>query len=611
MTKLLDIKQYSLNAKVIISLFSLALFLLIILFSLIVPKIQEDQYKRLINEIEQVLSITQEQIKVAGKAIMMQSNLEVQLNQKKIELELHKIKSSFSNSSNIDLLIKKLSQNSILKANNFAIKTKDSLYVSSKKDIYKDYKLKEYNKWEEHKLKDLSRNYVYYKKYFFYTLRLEKNLELTIFASKYTLNKNHTPFEKDIKQNVQKAFNTTTKLHEGKTYLIWMNSRIKDENTKALFSEDKKIRKERYTLSKMSNVQNISTGNLSAKEVFEARNKKPISHILNNEEAITWVRDLSEDESKEYIFLLVKTLYKKDLSKQVDSVLLKILPASLISFILVLVIAFFLFKRLFKSINTLTNTAKQINKGDKSVRSFVKGDDDIGTLGIAFDKMIDNFENSIDTLDKKVEEKTKELTVSLEEKETLLKEIHHRVKNNLALTISLIKLQQSKIDDENTIKTLNDIQERIYTMELLHRKLYESSNLNAINIKEYIHSLVNDISTSYDYEKKVAIEFKVEEFFFDIQKAIPCALIINELVTNTYKYAFENTPKAKLYISLFKEKDNYVLIVKDNGKGIDKKIDVKNSQTLGLKLINSICTLQLHGKVEYISNHGAMFKITF
>lgn len=611
MTKLLNINCYSLNVKVAISLFLLTLFLLVILFSLIIPKIQKDQYNRILNEIEQVLSISQEQIKVAGKAIIMQSNLEIQLNQKKLELELYKIKNSIEDDLSIDLLKKTLHDNKIINKSNFAIKSKDDLYISSTEKIYKDYKLEKYNQWEIYKLKDLSKDYVHYKKYYFYTIKLKKDIEVSIFLSKSVLNKNHSTFEKDIKQNIQKAFETTQELHKGKTYLMWMNYKYKDDNSKPFFSEDEKIRKERYTLSNMSNVKNISTGKLTAKQILEARDNKPISHLLNNKEALTWIKSLSKKENEKYIFLLVKTLYKKDLLKQVDSVLLKILPATLISFLLVLIIAFFLFRRLFKSINTLTTTAKQISLGNKSVRSCVKGHDDIGVLGEAFDKMIDNFENSIDDLDKKVNEKTKELTSSLQEKETLLKEIHHRVKNNLALTISLIKLQQSKIDDNNTIKTLNDIQERIYTMELLHRKLYESNNLNAINIKEYIYSLVNDISSSYDYEKKVAIEFKVEEFFFDIQKAIPCALIINELVTNTYKYAFENTPKAKLYISLFKEKENYVLIVKDNGKGIDKKIDVKNSQTLGLKLINSICTLQLHGKVEYISNHGAMFKITF
>lgn len=611
MTKILNINYYSLNVKVAISLFLLTLFLLVILFSLIIPKIQKDQYNRILNEIEQVLSISQEQIKVAGKAIVMQSNLEIQLNQKKLELELYKIKNSLEDNLSIDLLKKRLHDNKIVNKSNFAIKSKDDLYISSTEKIYKDYKLEKYNQWEIYKLKDLSKDYVHYKKYYFYTIKLKKDIEVSIFLSKSVLNKNHSTFEKDIKQNIQKAFETTQELHKGKTYLMWMNYKYKDDNSKPFFSENEKIRKERYTLSNMSNVKNISTGKLTAKQILEARDNKPIPHLLNNKEALTWIKSLSKKEDEKYIFLLVKTLYKKDLLKQVDSVLLKILPATLISFLLVLIIAFFLFRRLFKSINTLTTTAKQITLGDNSVRSFVKGNDDIGILGEAFDKMLDNFENSIKDLDKKVNEKTKELTSSLEEKEILLKEIHHRVKNNLALTISLIKLQQSKIDDNNTIKTLNDIQERIYTMELLHRKLYESNNLNAINIKEYIYSLVNDISGSYDYEGKVAIEFKVEEFFFDIQKAIPCALIINELVTNTYKYAFENTPKAKLYISLFKEKDNYVLIVKDNGKGIDKKIDLKNSQTLGLKLINSICTLQLHGKVEYISNHGAMFKITF
>ncbi len=137
-------------------------------------------------------------------------------------------------------------------------------------------------------------------------------------------------------------------------------------------------------------------------------------------------------------------------------------------------------KRILKNIEKVTKTAIQVNQGKKNIRCNVKDEDDIGILGQAFDSMLDFFENSIKTLDKKVEEKTKEITKSLEEKELLLKEIHHRVKNNLALTIGLIELQEEEVKDEKTKKVLIDIQERIFTMELLHRKLYESSNINDI-----------------------------------------------------------------------------------------------------------------------------------
>lgn len=560
MSKLLNIKLYSINAKVVVSLFILALFLLTILFALIIPKMQKDQYNQAIKEINQVLSITQEQVKLAGKAIQMQSSLEIEVNKKTLELELLKLKNKIKKENyNNKRVIQELQKSEISQLCNFAVKTKNSLYLSSNSEIFKNYKLKNYNQWEKYELQDLSRTYVYYKKYLFYTIKIDENTEISIYTKEAKLNQGHSVFEKNIKINVQKAFETTQNLHKGKTYLIWINSKYKDEDNKPLYTKDKKERKKKYTISNMSNVENISTGDLSAKEILKARNKPAISHLLNNKEALTWVRDLSKDKSDKYIFLLIKTLYKEDLVNQIDSSFLKILPAAIIALIFALIIGFYLFKRLFKNINSLTE----------------------------------------------------ELKTSLEEKETLLKEIHHRVKNNLALTIGLVKLQQAKIEDENTKKILKDIQERVYTMELLHRKLYESSNLNSINLKEYIINLVEDISKTYDYEEEVSLKFDIDEIETTIEKAMPCGLIINELISNAYKYAFKNNKNPKLFISMKKEDKNLLLIIKDNGKGIDENIDIYNCDSLGLKLVNSICTLQLHGKIQYQNQKGAIFKITF
>ena len=359
MSKLLNIKLYSINAKVVVSLFILALFLLTILFALIIPKMQKDQYNQAIKEINQVLSITQEQVKLAGKAIQMQSSLEIEVNKKTLELELLKLKNKIKkeNYSN-KRVIQELQKSEISQLCNFAVKTKNSLYLSSNSEIFKNYKLKNYNQWEKYELQDLSRTYVYYKKYLFYTIKIDENTEISIYTKEAKLNQGHSVFEKNIKINVQKAFETTQNLHKGKTYLIWINSKFKDEDNKPLYTKDKKERKKKYTISNMSNVENISTGDLSAKEILKARNKPAISHLLNNKEALTWVRDLSKDKSDKYIFLLIKTLYKEDLVNQIDSSFLKILPAAIIALIFALIIGFYLFKRLFKNINSLTEELK-------------------------------------------------------------------------------------------------------------------------------------------------------------------------------------------------------------------------------------------------------------
>lgn len=203
----------------------------------------------------------------------------------------------------------------------------------------------------------------------------------------------------------------------------------------------------------------------------------------------------------------------------------------------------------------------------------------------------------------------KEISKSLEEKEILLKEIHHRVKNNLALTISLLELQEEEIEDEKTKKVLIDIQERIYTMELLHRKLYESTNLNQISFKNYVIDLVQTIAKTYDKSKKVNITFQIEDIKLDIETALPYGLILNELITNAFKYAFDDEKEARLEIIISKQEKQILLIIKDSGKGFQKDFSKICNETLGLRLINMIIKYQLMGDIYYEYENGAKFTI--
>jgi two-component sensor histidine kinase len=203
----------------------------------------------------------------------------------------------------------------------------------------------------------------------------------------------------------------------------------------------------------------------------------------------------------------------------------------------------------------------------------------------------------------------KQLSKSLEEKETLLKEVHHRVKNNLALTISLIELQEEEIKDIKTKKTLNEIQERIFTMELLHRKLYESEDLNKISFKDYIEDLINSIKISYDKGDEVLINPQIEEIFLTIENAMPYGLILNELITNAFKYAFLDVFNPTIYIKITKTNNILTLIIKDNGKGLKKDFKSLSDETLGLKLVNNIVKLQLQGEITYSFENGAKFFI--
>lgn len=611
MPKILHIKSYSLNAKIVISLLLLALFLLTILFSLIIPKMEEDEYNKKIKEVDQVLAITKNQIKLAGKAIVMQSELEIKSNQILLENQLLKIKDKINDNLTIKQVKELVEQTSIPKLATYKIKNNEKYIINKSNKLFIEYKIKSYNKWEEYRTKERLNDYLFSEVFHIYSLKLNNQLEITVFAKEDNLNINHHAFEKILKEDIQNTFNINQSLHKGKTYMFWLNSKYENEDNTPLYIKDTKKSEEKYTISKMSNVTNIYTGNLTAKQIMTASNKSYVRHKLNNKEAISWIINVYNQEYDGYIFLLVKTIYKEDLQKHIDSSFLKVFPAALLSLLLVIIIGFFLFKKLFKSINILTSTAKEVNKGNKKIRSNVTGSDDIGYLGIAFDSMLDSFENNIKNLDYKVKEKTKKLQSSLEEKDILLKEIHHRVKNNLALTISLIKLQQEEIKEKKSQKALIDIQERIYTMELLHRKLYESTNLNKINFREYILSLLSSISKTYKNKYRVNINTRIDEIYIDIEKAMPCGLILNEIITNAFKYAFNNNLNPQLFISMKKEKELICLTIRDNGKGINKDIDIHNSNTLGLKLITLISKRQLKGTIEYSYKKGACFTIMF
>jgi len=183
------------------------------------------------------------------------------------------------------------------------------------------------------------------------------------------------------------------------------------------------------------------------------------------------------------------------------------------------------------------------------------------------------------------------------------------VKNNLALTISLLELQEEEIEDDKTKKVLVDIQERIYTMELLHRKLYESTDLNHISFKNYVHDLTDSISKSYDRKNKVFMDIKMQEIHLSIERAMSYGLLLNELITNAFKYAFKDNENPIFEITITQNEEDIILVVKDNGKGLQKDFNEICNDTLGLKLINMIVHYQLFGTIRYEYEKGAKFII--
>ncbi len=198
----------------------------------------------------------------------------------------------------------------------------------------------------------------------------------------------------------------------------------------------------------------------------------------------------------------------------------------------------------------------------------------------------------------------------MKDKELLLMEIHHRVKNNLMVISSLLSIQSQDIEDEKTKAFFRESQNRARSMALIHERLYQSIDLKSIEIDEYISSLASDLFNAYNIDpKKVELEIDIQKIMIDINDTIPLCLIINELITNSLKYAFPGDNKGKIKIKFYKEED-YYLIVSDNGIGFPEDFNFTNHESLGVMLINNL-TDQLGGKLEIDGSNGTTFCIKF
>ncbi len=206
---------------------------------------------------------------------------------------------------------------------------------------------------------------------------------------------------------------------------------------------------------------------------------------------------------------------------------------------------------------------------------------------------------------------------SLHEKDVLLKEVHHRVKNNMQVISSLLNLQAGYIEDSKYKTMFNESRNRIRSMALIHEKLYRSEDLTKINISDYINNLANNLYHFYGTSTdKIALQIEAKDIALDINTAIPCGLIINELLSNSLKHAYKDTDKGKIQISLRKVisvsgESEYEMRFKDNGIGIPEKLDIMNTTSLGLQLVTNLTKHQLSGRLVLRREEGTEFQINF
>ena len=230
------------------------------------------------------------------------------------------------------------------------------------------------------------------------------------------------------------------------------------------------------------------------------------------------------------------------------------------------------------------------------------------TADITEQKKAENYlQNANNNLEFKVQERTKELSSALQEKELLLREIHHRVNNSLQLISSLINIQASYIKDEKSIEFFKESQNRVKSISMIHEKLYQSKNLQKIDFSSYLSSIVINLFQVYVIDQeKIKYDLKCNNIKLNMETAIPCGLIITELITNSLKHAFGN----EISVELYSENETFNFIVKDNGIGFPEDLDFRNTESLGLQLVNLLVN-QLDGTIELENKEGTEFKIKF
>ena len=222
--------------------------------------------------------------------------------------------------------------------------------------------------------------------------------------------------------------------------------------------------------------------------------------------------------------------------------------------------------------------------------------------------LFNTMEKKIEVATEKIRKQKDELSRKNEEKTAMLREIHHRVKNNLQVVNSLLKFQSYEIEDEKIVAMFEEAQNRVLSMALLHEKMYRSDDLKHVDIMEHFTLLIEDLIKSYAIGKEIELDINVKEVDVGMKTLVPLGLIINEIITNALKYAFIDRKKGKITVHL-KQIDNkrFEMLIGDDGIGLKEE---EMTSGLGLELVQ-IFTEQLEGKMERLNLPGTHFKLVF
>jgi two-component sensor histidine kinase len=218
-------------------------------------------------------------------------------------------------------------------------------------------------------------------------------------------------------------------------------------------------------------------------------------------------------------------------------------------------------------------------------------------------------------LQEQVDEQTKDLQEALAEKEVLIKEIHHRVKNNLAVISGLLELQMGYADNSFVSRVLSESQRRVQSISMIHEKLYQNERLAEIDFEKYVHELIDIIAYSFSSpDKDINIDIEIDDFKLGVDQGIPCGLILNEVVSNAFEHAFKGRKEGTIKIRMNEIGRKVRLIIKDDGKGLPENFENTERDSLGVTLVETL-SQQLQGEYEMTSNgedgQGTRFSLEF
>ncbi|MBN2050626.1 MAG: hypothetical protein JW760_09295, partial [Spirochaetales bacterium] len=317
-------------------------------------------------------------------------------------------------------------------------------------------------------------------------------------------------------------------------------------------------------------------------------------------------KKLRLDPEQEPYMYVVYAVPQEAITRASRNIIFHYLGIMALASLITLFLAFRLSRLFFGSrLSRIIAMAEEIQRGNLSSRIHLEGDtSDLGHIAGA----LDNMAEAVEKRDKMLLEEAEALSVSLKEKEVLLKEVHHRVKNNLQLILSLIRLQtEFPLSPEEEKKVL---EARVNAISLVHEMLYQSESLSKIELGDYTENLVSLIHSLHDNKHNIQTQVSVEKIYCQIDRAVPFGLLCDELVVNAFKHGLKNTENGRLTVTLIRSDGAVSLRVRDNGPGLPEGFSLAQGSGLGLQLADSLAA-QIDGTLRWESDKGAHFIVEF